>query len=470
MSSDDEPNWDLDRANTKVREQRREEAEREWKKNPVEQFAKLKRRELSEDDVNKYMRAVRRFETYLLNEIAPESDMDISNVRDAVRGDVEVYRDNDLIPDDDLSDIGVHHYLRYLSHFYNIAEEHSAIVGNPVEKPLKEFTDSHDTDSNRPYIPFERMQTFLNWLTLPFWRAFWVAGIKHGTRLSEVINIDLRCLHIDHPIFWEIVDNHDVQLDPRIRNLPDTILIYEGFNKGTEVPNENTPGSEKEGEIREQGNKRSEIGGSVLPVDSEFKTALIDWLISRPPTYELTVNPLFVADGTRKSGRIADDAVMGRLYQNASHTDSIQNFADQERISKCTECGGRVTEENPTSGDKTGRRFRCQSCRQDHWRSIYWDTGLDTEQKVTYHVARHYFTNLHDPQKTELHDGAIPDKVRKKRIRGDSEENGDTEDDTYKDKSYESYDTDIRQPYLDGVAKFDIYDEVIPAVGEGWEQ
>ena len=128
-----------------------------------------------------------------------------------------------------------------------------------------------------------------------------------------------------------------------------------------------------------------------------------------------------------------------------------------------------MVEENPTSGEKTGRRFRCRNCRQDHWRSIYWDTGLDTEQKVTYHVARHYFTNLHDPGKTKLHDGAIPDKVRKKRIRGDSEQNGDTEDDTYKDKSYENYDTDVREPYLNGIAKFGIYDDVIPAVGEGWE-
>jgi hypothetical protein len=88
---------------------------------------------------------------------------------------------------------------------------------------------------------------------------------------------------------------------------------------------------------------------------------------------------------------------------------------------------------------------------------------------VTFHEARHYFTNGHDPRATKLHDGAIPDKIRKKRIRGDSDNDGDTEDGTYKDKNYEDYDGDVRQPYLDGIYKFNIYDDPIPAVGEGWD-
>ncbi len=469
--SDEESSRDLTRANTAVREQRRAEAEKEWRKNPIEQFASFKEQSLSDENVDIMLKQIRKFEALLLNEIAPESEFDIEGVRDAVRRDVALFRDEELKPDPNLRNTTVADYLSYLSQFYSVLNDYNAFVGNPVDKPLKEFRDNHNLDAGRPHIPFNRMQTFLNWLTLPFARTFWLAGVKHGTRLSEVINVDLRCLHIDHPIFWDIIDNHDVQLDPRIRDLPDTMLIYGKFNKGDEIPNENTPGPETEGEIRDKaaGNKRFEEGGSILPLDSEFKTALIDWLMSRPPTYELRINPLFVSDGPKSVERIGNMAVTQRLWCRDRYTDCIQNFAAEERIDECPTCGGSVVEENPASGEKTGRRFRCRSCHETHWRSIYWESGLGTEQKMTYHVARHYFTNLHDPQKTELHDGAIPDNVRKKRIRGDSEQNGDTEDDTYKDKSYENYDTDVREPYLNGIAKFGIYDEVIPAVGEGWE-
>jgi hypothetical protein len=471
-SNGQEGDRDLSRANTKTREQRRADAEKEWRKNPVKQFASLKRDYRLDEDVDQIITEIREFEQYLLNEVAPNSDLDIIGVRDAVRRDITSFRDEELKPSDNLRDSTIANILSDLSHFYDTLNDYNAFVGNPVDRPLKEFRDNHDIEPDRPHIPFSRMQTFLNWLTFPLSRAFWLAGLKHGTRISEVINVDLRCLHIDHPIFWEVIDNHGVQLDPRIRDLPDTMLIYAKFNEGDEIPNEDTPGPEIEGEVRDQayGNKRFEEGGSILPIDSEFKTALIEWLATRPPTYEHRINPLFVFDGSTKVRRPGIDAVSHRLWRKDHYGDSIQHFAAEAEIDKCPTCGGNVVEENPSSGDKTGRRFRCQNCRQTYWRSIYWDHELDTEQKVTYHVARHYFTNLHKPGKSKLHDGAIPDVIRKKRIRGDSEQDTDTEDKTYADKSYERYDTDIREPYLNGIAKFGIYDNVIPAVGEGWKE
>lgn len=473
MSSDNEENRrDLTRANTQAREQRLEEAKKQWRKNPIKKFSSLKNEQRLEDDVEGMVTEIRKFEQYLLNEVNPETEINIIGVRDAVRKDVELFRDEILKPNDNLRDSTIANYLSHINQFYNILKEHNAFVGNPVERPLKEFRENHNLDVDRPHIPFSRMETFLNWLTYPFSRCFWLTGIKHGTRMSESINIDLRCLHIDHPIFWEIVDNHDIQLDPRVRDRPDTMLIYGKFNAGDEIPNEDTPGPETEGEVREaaEGNKRFEKGGSILPIDSEFKTAIIEWLLVRPPTYHLTVNPLFVLDGLKYTNRPTDDGIRRRLWAEDSYSDSVQNFATEQRVDNCPTCGGGVVEENPSSGDKTGRRFRCRECRQNHWRSIYWDTGLDTEQKMGYHVARHYFTNLHKPDKNKLHDGSIPDAVRKKRIRGDRKKDRDTEEGTYADKSYENYDTDVREPYLKGIAKFGIYDEVIPAVGEGWEQ
>jgi len=463
---------DLSRVNTKVREQRREQSEKRWREHPIEQFLKTKRKELTPGDVDKKEHVIRRFEQYLLKEIAPGVDANISGVRDAIEEDVQSFCSNDLEPDTNLTDSTIRTQLEALNQFYRVLNRKNAFAGNPVTIPLEKFRKTHDLDVDRPHIPFSRMQRFVNWLSRPFSRAFWLCGLKHGTRFSEVINIDLRCLHLDHPVFWTLIENHDVRLDPRIRNKPDTLLIYEGFNEGDEIPNKDTPGPETEGEIRDaaKGNKRKEDGGSILPVDSELKTALIEWLLVRPPTYGLTVNPLFVIGGSYNTAhRPSGTTINTRLWGGDSYVDSIQNFAAEERLDECPTCGGSVVEENLDSGDKPGRRFRCRNCREDHWRSIYWNTGLRTEQKVTYHQARHYFTNAHEPGKTGLHDGAIPDKIRKKRIRGDSDKDGDTEDVTYSTASYEKYNEDIRNPYLNGIYKFEIYDTVIPAVGEGWD-
>jgi len=472
-NSDDSTQRDLSRVNTKVREQRREQAEKRWREHPIEQFLKKKQEDgLVSRDINAKERIIYRFEQYLLEDIAPNTDADICGVRDAIENDVASFRDHDLKPDPNLAERTIVDRLGDLSQFYNVLNRHNAFAGNPVTLPLETFRNDVQLEADRPYIPFHRMQRFMNWLSYPFSRAIWLCGLKHGTRFSEVVNIDLRCLHLDHPVFWNLIENHDVRLDPRIRDKPDTLLIYEEFNEGDEIPNEDTPGPETEGEIRDaaRGNKRKEDGGSILPVDSELKTALIEWLLVRPPTYGLIVNPLFVIGGARKkTHRPTAATVYNKLWQRDEYADSIQNFAAEERLKVCPTCGCDVIEENLASGDKTGRRFRCRNCREEHWRSIYWDKGLKTEQKMTYHQARHYFTNAHEPGKTGLHDGAISDKIRKKRIRGDSDKDGDTEDMTYSTASYERYNEDIRKPYLNGIYSFDIYDTLIPAVGEGWD-
>lgn len=465
---------DLSRTNTVTREKRREDAERVWRLNPIERFEEHKE-SLVERDLAKRMNIIHRFEDFLLNKRNAElrenteSGHELLGVRDAVEADVSAFIENDLKPDDNMSNRTIDSRLARLRGFYEVLNRKNAFAGNPVTVPLEEFRANHDLESDRPYIPFDRMQYFMNWLDQPFSRASWLLGYKHGTRAGEVLNIDLRCLHIDHPVFWQTIDNHGVQLDPRIRDRPDTVLIYEGFNEGSEIPNENTPGPETSGEVRECGNKRKEKEGSVLPVDSELKTALIEWLLVRSPTYNLQINPLFVV-GATEPRRIGPHAFRHRLWGGSKYSDSIQHFGDEEQLSECPDCGGQVAEDNPSTGDKTGRRYRCRDCEQTHWRSIFWDTDLDTEQKVTFHQARHYFSSAHTPSNSQIHDGAIPDRIRKKRIRGDSENDGDTEDRVYIESQYEDYETDIREPYLNGVYKFGIYENPIPAVGEGWHE
>lgn len=457
MSEENDDDIDDSRINTRVREERREKKEQEWRRQPIELFLDYKQGEIIPNHHRTIESAIYRFKTYLIEEIAPEKDADIRGVRDAVKSDVESFRDTVLKQDPNLSDVVVAQRLAYLNQFYDQLEQRNAIIGNPVTRPLEEFREDHDLESDRPHIPFDRMKRFVNWLTQPFSRAFWLAGLKHGTRLGEVLNIDLRCLNLDHPIYQKILNEHDVQLDKRVGDKSDTLLIYEGFNEGEEI----------EGEVRDRGNKRKEDGGSVLPIDSEFKTALLGWLLVRPPTYGDVVHPLFTI--CADSRRATKPAVHARLWKDDIYVDCIQHFAEEESPEDCPACGEPLIEENFADANKPGRRFRCRGCNEKYWRSIYWDTKLKTSQKMTYHQTRHYFSNAHSPAKTNLHDGAIPNFVRKKRIRGDSNKDGDTEDLAYMDKSHEDYDRDVREPYLDGVYKFDIYPSVIPAVGEGWE-
>jgi hypothetical protein len=468
----------LDLVNTKTRKKRRQEATKEWRLQPIEEYLNMKNREIQDEYLRAIERNIRRFEDFLITDLGAKTDTEILGVRDAIEGDIRAFRDEVLKPDQSLRNSTIATKLGHLSQFYNALDSNYAIAGNPAAKPVAEFRANHDIEPDRPYVPIHRMKTFLNWLTYPFSRAFWLAGFKHGSRFSEVANIDLRCLHIDHPIFWKIIETHDVVLDPRIRDKPDTVLIYGSFNKGEEIPNEDTPGPETNGEIRNKvkGNKRQETNGSVLPLDSEFKTALLEYLLVRPPTYGRTVHPLFALGGVREvARRPVGETIRRRLWEEDSYRDSIQRFSAEEALEDCPTCGEQLIEENVANGDKTGRRFRCRRCSKKFWRSIHWapdedlpgDESLDTEQKMTYHQSRHYFTNGHDPLMTDLHDGAIPDKIRKKRIRGDSNQQGDTEDKVYKDSGYEDYDADVREPYLNGIYKFDLYDDPIPAVGEG---
>jgi integrase len=471
MTEKEQIDRDLNRVQTRSCEERRKEPQKQWRLHPIEQYEEEIYDRLIESDASERMRVVRKFESYLLKEVAPESDVSINGVRDAVERDIKAFLDDVLIADASLSWRTIRHQLQILSSFYSTLDKQKAYAGNPVRRPLSSFRHEYEGEfeSGRPYIPFDRLQKFLSWLDTAFSRVLWLLAFKEGLRRGEAINIDLRCLHLDHPIFWEVADNHDVVLDERVRDRPDTIFIYGAFNAGTEVPNDNVPGWKESGEVRKCGNKRKQTSGSVLPVDSELKTALIEWLLVRPATYDLNVHPLF-AIGISNLRRIGMQTVRQRLWEGDSHIDSIRRWSKQESLSDCPTCNSdRLVEQNLADAEKTGRRFRCQNCSAVHWRSIHWKSGLEVSQKMVYHQGRHTFSSAHDPGSSDLHNDAIPDAVRKQAIRGDSNQHGDTEDKIYIEDQYKNFDQDIRQPYLNGIYKFGVYENPIMAVGEGWE-
>lgn len=480
---------DLERTQTRTRAERRETAKKQWRISPIDEYESEKLDHLGDDDRKSRMRPIQDFEEYLLTQIAPETEHDILGVRDAVENDVDDWKDRSLIPRQELSLGSVEEYLQFLKSFYTVLNEEDAFAGNPVRTPLSDFRTEYEDelgDPDRPYIPLTRLKTFMNWLDTPFARALWLLAFKLASRKGESINLDLRCLNIAHPIFDQIIAKHDVNLDPRVRDRPDTILIYGHFNGGTEIPNDSTPGWEGDGEVREAGNKRKRDTGSVLPIDSELKTALIEWLLVRSPTLDRDLHPLF-AIGSSSVRRPKTQTVEDRLWRVDSYVDSIRRFQREESLENCPTCDTPVTAQNLENVEETGRRYRCRNCSAVHWRSIFWgpqqsaenydefDTTYSTEQKMLYHQGRHTFSSAHSVKNSDLYDGVIPKAVRTEGIRGDDNDQGDTEDKVYIGDQYRDFEVDVREPYLygvegaDGIYKFGLYHDPIPAVGEGWD-
>ena len=467
---------DTDRTQTRIREERRNGAKQVWRLTPIPEYESEELDHITEEGRDYRINTIEEFEKYLLTHISPNSKHNIIGVRDAVEEDVEEWKNNELIPNSDINISTIAGRLQFLKSFYATLNEKDAFAGNPVRGPLDDLRNTYEeelTPPDRPYIPFHRLKTFMNWLKTPFGRAMWLLAFKLGNRRGESVNLDLRCLNIAHPVYDQVVNEHDVYLDPRVRDRPDTILIYSKFNEGSEVPNHKTPGWEGPGEVREAGNKRKQSNGTVLPIDSELKTALIEWLLVRPTTYENTVHPLF-ALGITNLRRVSKETLQARLWGRDSYSDSIQRFAREQSIDECPTCNSPVTARNLKNGEETGRRYRCRNCMATHWRSIYWDNDLETSQKVVYHQGRHTFSSAHSVKNSDLHEGVISKAVRTEAIRGDSNNQGDTEDKVYIEGQYQNFESDIREAYLNGengigIYKFGIYDDPIPAVGEGWD-
>ena len=473
---------DLDRQQTQARNERRSSASQEWRITPINKYAEY----LAKSDRTgrqTVIKTLRNFERFLLTKMA--EDERVLGVRDAVRDDVRGWRDVVLIDHRDLRDSTIETRLNQLVGFYNKLEEEGAIAGNPAEKPTEEFRGDHDIESERPYIPLNRATAFLNWLDTPFARAQWLLAFKLGIRAGEVMNLDLRCINIDHPIYKQVLNEHEVRLHPKVRNHPDTLFVYESFSAGEIVPDSDDFAGK--GEKRTDANKRVQDGGSLLPIESELKTALIEYVLRRLPTAfkDIDVHPLFTVGGASRVDRIGYKTTRCRLWAEDSYIDSIQRYQRQVAVEECEQCGGDVVEENLSedSTDKPGRRFTCRDCKETHWRPIFWagkddwdgNRNPDTSQKMTQHQGRSYFTNAHSSEFSKLHPGEIPKEIRTGGIRGDSLKGGDTEDTDYKEDKYSEFDVDIREPYLNGkhgvgIYKFGIYDDPIPAVGEGWDE
>lgn len=457
---------------SKIRQSRKKGIYTEWKENPKMKFFELRREKITEGQFVRESGRINRFELFINQH---QNIPDEVGLRDVVDKDVYLYLEESLVPDEDIGDKTLEGHLRDLNYFYKTLVAHNAIDDNPVYKPHREgdggaldsvrSSDEFDTEKGikRPFVPMGRMKTFLAWIDSPKIQALHLTGLKTACRSGTIINLDLRCVHIAHPLYYQLLDEHDVELDQRIVHKPDSILFYEQFHKETEIPNEDRLGPDQ-GEVRGAPCKRKEKNGSVIPIDSELKTTLIEWALIRPQTPNEDIHPFFTKTGT--NGDRMDYNSFNYLWYKDME-DSIRRFGKRQALDKCPTCGGEVTERNPTE-ENPGRHYNCNDCGERYWRSIMWDSGLETPQKYTFHCHRNYCSDAHRPDKSELTENVMNETVRKYKVRGDSPPKEDADRLHYSHPENLNWETDVRQPYLNEIYKFNLYDDPIPAVvGDG---
>lgn len=161
--------------------------------------------------------------------------------------------------------------LRIVQSFLKELLERDVIQSNPVAYVCDETDFDHD-ESNKIDRTVDEIGEFLRAIPNLQQRGIGVTFAKTGVRTGENNNIDLPFLHLDHEIYYDILDQHDVTLVDKVADHPDTLYI----------PSEPTIGEAFRGEKRSLGNKRKR--GTKIPIDGELKKALLDWLAVRPET------------------------------------------------------------------------------------------------------------------------------------------------------------------------------------------
>lgn len=387
------------------------------KKQPITAFADNNLHEsLQEDYRQKITNVLLEFEAFLYNEYELHpcnvSDDHIKAFNEHLKSGTAYYmqrgRRGERAKQFDVSPGSRSNYFSYIKRFYSWLEKNNVVSENPAQVALDSEELENDLktdDKDRPVRSMEEMTAFLRWCPSPFHRAYFLVLLKSGVRAGELRNIDLRDLHLDHPLYKYWLEKYDISLVEDVANKPDSVYIMGGFNAGTEV----------RGEVREAGNKRSRDDGTVIPIDPELKTALLEYVLTRPaPNPDVPCHPLFVKE--RDNG-------------------------DRERI---------------TDGSVQRRIFGL--LEEYEW----YEQGAGIEEKIDNHYFRHYFTYNHRHLRG-VYDNWMPDGLRAY-LRGDKDSSDDDENSNtarntvYSHSSWDDWNRTVREPYMDSIYYFGVYE------------
>lgn len=412
------------------------------KQNPIDAFIENKRPKNDQKTIDRKIRSLREYEAFLYHEldehVCNASESDIAKFNQHLKGE----RDRDRyyhITDwrgqksDELGELKEcgeahrHTMLVRIRAFYSWLDDMGIVSVNPVKTFLENVPDEEFdlTPPDRRRIELHEMREFLDWIDEPLARCVVLTFLKTGIRLGELLNIDLSCLHLGgvdggtHPLYQSILDRHDVELQSDIKQKPDTLYIY----SKADLKNKN----------RRRSNKRKKQEGTVIPLDSELKTALFEYLLARRfPKMDMEDVPLFTSTSA---------GTFVRLTKSALYT--------------------LITSNNTGADDGVLGRYG------------WYKPGADTEDNVTVHYLRHYFSDNHK-HNHGVHHEWMPIGVISY-IRGDTDESVMAEGiesqssalmENYSHSDWRNWKRNIRDPYLDSIYRFNVYDEVIPALGD----
>ncbi len=191
-------------------------------------------------------------------------------------------------------------YAAYLHRFYAYMNEVGVFEQNPMTLVMEELDEQIATDPNRRDISVVAMSEFVQSIGHPLAKAVIVLLLKTGVRAGEACNLDLRDINIENaPV-------RTGPVRPQLTGRPDTLFVSDEPTRGEAV----------NGETRQMSNKRKRE--TVIPIDNELRTVLIEWLAIRPDPSS-TAEPLFMSTernwGDRLTGNDVHHLVTSRARE-----------------------------------------------------------------------------------------------------------------------------------------------------------
>lgn len=178
-------------------------------------------------------------------------------------------------------------YASYLNRFYDYMVRVDEFEENPMSIVVEEMDESINTDPTRRDISVSEMRSFVEEVTHPLDRAVVGTLLKTGMRAGELCNLDRRDLALA---------GRDSSHRPRLDGRPDSLF----------VDSSPAAGSLYNGERRTASNKRKRA--TTIPVDSELKAVLEQWLTIRPDPVS-DADPLFVSTSDSWGTRLTPDMI-----------------------------------------------------------------------------------------------------------------------------------------------------------------
>lgn len=227
--------------------------------------------------IDSYESILRRFREYLNDPSRNPKDEQIA-IEEADRRDclgwIQEFRDDEY----GYSDSTTASYAAQLHSFYRYMTEIGAFDSNPMVNVLQKIDESVEKSPQRRDVSIQEMSEFLGQVHHPMTKPMMMTLVKSGMRHGEMINLDIRDVHIDDAA----VKQEYPEIRPELENHPDSIYVSSDIAEGDVV----------NGEKRKFANKRKR--DTIVPIDDELKVVLSRWLAARPDS-ESDSDPLFTA-------------------------------------------------------------------------------------------------------------------------------------------------------------------------------